>query len=46
MTDRDAQAEVWQELNKEAMANVWVIPTRFGRDQRIAGAKVGSASMC
>jgi peptide/nickel transport system substrate-binding protein len=44
MTDRDAQAEVWKELNKEAMANVWVIPTRFGRDQRIAGSKVGSAS--
>lgn len=44
MTDRDAQAEVWKELNKEAMAQVWVIPTRFGRDQRIVGSKVKSAS--
>ena len=26
------------------MANVWVIPTRFGRDQRLAGSNVGSAS--
>jgi peptide/nickel transport system substrate-binding protein len=44
MTDRDAQAEVWKELNKEAMAQVWVIPTRLGRDQRIVGSKVKSAS--
>jgi peptide/nickel transport system substrate-binding protein len=44
MTDRQAQADQWKELNKEAMAQVWVIPTRFGRDQRIAGSKVGSAS--
>jgi peptide/nickel transport system substrate-binding protein len=43
-TDRDAQAELWKELNKEAMANVWVVPTRFGREQRLAGSKVKSAS--
>ena len=43
-TDRDAQAEMWKELNKEAMANVWVVPTRFGREQRLAGSKVKSAS--
>ena len=44
MTDREAQAEMWQELNKQAMANVWVVPTRFGREQRLAGSKVGAAS--
>jgi peptide/nickel transport system substrate-binding protein len=43
-TDRQAQAKIWQELNKEAMAKVWVVPTRFGRDQRLAGSKVGSSS--
>jgi peptide/nickel transport system substrate-binding protein len=43
-TDRDAQAELWKELNKEAMANVWAIPTRFGRSQTIAGSGVKSAS--
>ena len=26
------------------MANVWVIPTRFGKQQRLAGSKVKSAS--
>jgi peptide/nickel transport system substrate-binding protein len=44
MTDRDAQAEQWKALNKEAMSNVWVVPTRFGREQRLAGSKVKSAS--
>jgi peptide/nickel transport system substrate-binding protein len=43
-TDRDAQSTLWKELNKEAMAQVWVIPTRFGREQRLAGSKVKSAS--
>lgn len=43
-TDRAAQAEMWKELNKEAMANVWVVPTRFGREQRLAGSKVKSES--
>ena len=43
-TDRNAQATLWKELNKEAMANVWVVPTRFGREQRLAGSKVKSAS--
>jgi len=44
LTDRDAQAEQWKALNKEAMEQVWVVPTRFGRAQRLAGSKVGSAS--
>jgi peptide/nickel transport system substrate-binding protein len=43
-TDRDAQAALWKELNKEAMRNVWVVPTRFNQDQRLAGSKVATAS--
>jgi peptide/nickel transport system substrate-binding protein len=43
-TDRAKQGEVWKELNKEAMAQAWVLPTRFGREQRLAGSKVGSVS--
>jgi peptide/nickel transport system substrate-binding protein len=39
--DRAKQATMWQELNKEAAKNMWVIPLRFGRDQRMAGSKVG-----
>jgi peptide/nickel transport system substrate-binding protein len=38
--DRDAQATKWQELNKVAMENAWVIPTRFELVQRIAGTNV------
>ena len=26
------------------MANGWVFPTRFGREQRLAGSKVAAAS--
>jgi peptide/nickel transport system substrate-binding protein len=43
-TDRQKQGQMWQELNKEAMQQAWVIPTRFERDQRLAGSKVGAAS--
>jgi peptide/nickel transport system substrate-binding protein len=43
-TDREAQATLWKELNKEAMSQVWVVPTRFGREQRLSGSKVKSAS--
>jgi peptide/nickel transport system substrate-binding protein len=39
--DRNKQATMWQELNKEAAEQMWIIPTRFGRDQRLAGSKVG-----
>jgi peptide/nickel transport system substrate-binding protein len=42
--DREEQAELWKQLNREAMENVWVIPTRFGRDQRLAGSNVHAAS--
>jgi peptide/nickel transport system substrate-binding protein len=44
MTDRDAQAAAWKALNKEAMEEVWVVPTRFRKDQRLAGSKVQAAS--
>lgn len=43
-TDRAKQGEMWKALNKEAMQNAWVLPTRFGREQRLAGSKVGAAS--
>jgi peptide/nickel transport system substrate-binding protein len=42
--DRDKQATMWQELNKESVAQAWILPTRFGREQRLAGSKVGAAS--
>jgi peptide/nickel transport system substrate-binding protein len=43
-TDRAKQATMWQDLNKEAMQQAWVIPTLFENDQRLAGSKVKSAS--
>jgi peptide/nickel transport system substrate-binding protein len=43
-TNRDKQSTLWKQLNKEAMQQAWVIPTRAGRDQRLAGSKVHSAS--
>ena len=42
--DRTAQADGWKALNKEAVQNVWAIPTLFGRSQSMAGSKVHSAS--
>jgi peptide/nickel transport system substrate-binding protein len=44
LTDREAQATLWKELNKEAMANAWAIPLRFRKDQRLAGSKVKAAA--
>ena len=38
--DREAQATMWQELNREAAQNMFVIPTIFGLTQVIAGSKV------
>jgi len=32
---------MWPELNTEASRLMLTIPTRFGRDQRMAGTKVG-----
>jgi peptide/nickel transport system substrate-binding protein len=39
--DRAKQAKMWQDLNKQAMADVVAIPTRFERQQRMTGNKVG-----
>ncbi len=41
--DRAKQAKMWQELNTTAAEQVVVIPTRFGRDQRLPGSKIGNA---
>jgi len=41
--DRAKQASQWQALNKTASEQVFLIPTRFGRDQRLPGAKIGNA---
>jgi peptide/nickel transport system substrate-binding protein len=41
VADRAEQGAAWAELNKEAMAQVWAVPTRFGKQQRLAGSKVG-----
>ena len=42
MTDRAAQAEAWKALNKQAMEQAWVVPTRFGKIQYLWGSKVGN----
>ncbi len=39
--DRETQAAMWQELDKIAAQKMWTVPTRFGRDQRLAGTGVG-----
>ena len=43
IADRTEQGAAWAELNKEAMAQVLVVPTRFGKQQGIIGSKVGGA---
>ena len=43
-TDRTKQSQMWQALDKTASQQVWLIPTRFGKAQGIAGSKVHSAS--
>jgi peptide/nickel transport system substrate-binding protein len=43
IADRAEQGAAWAELNKEAMAQALVVPTRFGKQQRIWGSKVGGA---
>ncbi|GAA4357964.1 ABC transporter substrate-binding protein [Angustibacter luteus] len=42
--DRAKQSQMWKDLNKEAMEQAWILPTRFARTQRLAGSKVGAAS--
>lgn len=41
IADRTEQGAAWAALNKEAMAQALVIPTRFGKQQRLVGSKVG-----
>ncbi len=43
IADRTAQGAAWAELNKQAMAEVVVVPTRFSRQQGIVGSKIGGA---
>jgi ABC-type dipeptide transport system, periplasmic component len=43
--DRTKQEALWQALNKEAMLNVYVIPTFFELTQRLAGTKIASPSV-
>ena len=39
-TDRKKQAALWKELDKEAMKNFWVLPTTFGKAQKVWGSAV------
>jgi peptide/nickel transport system substrate-binding protein len=40
-TDRQAQAALWKDLDKQAMSYFWVLPTIFGKAQFVWGSKVG-----
>ena len=40
--DRSAQAVKWQNLNKDASEQVWIIPLLFGLSQHIGGTNVGN----
>ena len=42
-TDRAAQATMWQNLNKQAAEQVYIIPTVFSLSQVMAGTKVTTA---
>lgn len=39
--DRAVQARMWQELNRHAVEQAWVIPISFGRSYALAGTNVG-----
>lgn len=43
-TDRSKQAQLWQDLNEEAMRQAWVVPYLFPKTQRLAGSKVKAAA--
>jgi peptide/nickel transport system substrate-binding protein len=40
-TNRAKQAVLWKALDKTAMSNFWIMPTRFGKSQIVWGSKVG-----
>jgi peptide/nickel transport system substrate-binding protein len=42
-TDRDKQATDWQNLNKQAMQTMAVVPTWTQREQRLSGSKIGGS---
>lgn len=39
-TDRKKQAAMWKALDAQAMKNFWVLPTIFGKSQRVWGSQV------
>jgi peptide/nickel transport system substrate-binding protein len=39
-TDRNDQSKKWQDLNKQVVENMWVLPTFFGLSQTLAGKGV------
>ncbi len=41
-TDRDAQAQMWQDLNTQGSELALVAPTQFGLDQRLWGSRLGN----
>jgi peptide/nickel transport system substrate-binding protein len=41
--DFNEQAQAWNDLNAQAMEQGFAVPTRFGREQRLAGSSVGGA---
>jgi peptide/nickel transport system substrate-binding protein len=43
ITDRAEQAKAWQALSKQSMELALALPTRFGKEQRIHGSKIGGA---
>ena len=43
ITDRAEQAKAWQALSKKSMELALALPTRFGKEQRIHGSKIGGA---
>lgn len=43
--DFNTQAQMWADLNKEAMQQAWVVPTVYGKTQYIWGSRVGGAFM-
>lgn len=43
-TDRSKQAQMWRDLNREAMRQAWVVPYLFPRAALLAGSKVKVSS--
>ena len=43
IADRVEQGKAWAALNTKLMAGAYVVPTRFGKTQRMWGSKVGGA---